>query len=165
MAPEEPLAESLPSGPPREALPESPRKLNKKELTYRLTYAEAKEWSLKHRRQLHPLPLPAPIEIAIKQWCVRGSRSKLAPALLRVSRCSTQCRPLYHITMPYHTCSSRRFDLVDDDGSGTLNASELEQALRDSGIPASEEAIQEIIKLFDYDADGQARVDAQQTAT
>ncbi|KAG2484356.1 hypothetical protein HYH03_016775 [Edaphochlamys debaryana] len=110
--------EPIPEGPPQ--LPQSyrpveRRKFLKKELLYRLTYAEARDWCLAHRRQLNPLPLPEAIEHRIRQW----------------------------------------FDLVDDDGSGALDASELEFALKASGIPANTSAIMEIIKLFDFDKDGE----------
>lgn len=38
------------------------------------------------------------------------------------------------------------FELVDDDGSGQLDKEELDMALKASGIPASEQAIQEMIE-------------------
>ncbi|PNH11764.1 Centrin-1 [Tetrabaena socialis] len=86
-----------------------------RELTFRIAYAQAKTWSLTHKRQLSPIPLPEAIERRIRQW----------------------------------------FELVDDDGSGQLDAAELEFALKASGIPASASAILEIIKLFDFDKDGE----------
>ncbi|PNW76161.1 hypothetical protein CHLRE_12g545500v5 [Chlamydomonas reinhardtii] len=108
-------SDGVPSGAPVDFYPEPKRKFSKKELTYRLAYAEAKDWSLAHGRQISPLPLPEAIEQRIKQW----------------------------------------FLLVDDDGSGALDAAELEVALKASGIPANANAILEVIKLFDFDKDGE----------
>lgn len=38
------------------------------------------------------------------------------------------------------------FTLVDDDGSGQLDKHELDMALKASGIPADQQAIQEMIE-------------------
>mgnify|MGYP001807135007 CR=1 FL=1 len=80
-------SDGVPSGAPVDFYPEPKRKFSKvgahwstdavghphadntvlprpsqKELTYRLAYAEAKDWSLAHGRQISPLPLPEAIE-------------------------------------------------------------------------------------------------------
>ncbi|GFR47908.1 hypothetical protein Agub_g9708, partial [Astrephomene gubernaculifera] len=104
-----------PSGRPIDHYTPPEHKLSKRELANRLIYAEAKRWSLAHKRVPAPLPLPLGTERCIRQW----------------------------------------FQLVDDNGSGRLDAQELEFALQASGIPADTEAIKEIIQMFDFDHDGE----------
>ncbi|KIY96288.1 hypothetical protein MNEG_11675 [Monoraphidium neglectum] len=47
-----------------------------------------------------------------------------------------------------------RFDLVDDDGSGTLEHHELMAALQAAQIPADAASIDEMIQLMDANRDG-----------
>ncbi|GIL49451.1 hypothetical protein Vafri_5763, partial [Volvox africanus] len=113
---QKPLEESpCPSGPPIDHYQPSGRKLTKKELLDRLSYASQKAWSSVRKRSLVPLPLPAATERRMRQW----------------------------------------FELVDGDGSGHLSASEVEFALRATGINANANTVAEVIKLFDTNHDGE----------
>ncbi|GIL49453.1 hypothetical protein Vafri_5763, partial [Volvox africanus] len=106
---QKPLEESpCPSGPPIDHYQPSGRKLTKKELLDRLSYASQKAWSSVRKRSLVPLPLPAATERRMRQW----------------------------------------FELVDGDGSGHLSASEVEFALRATGINANANTVAEVIKLL-----------------
>ncbi|GIM00322.1 hypothetical protein Vretimale_5465 [Volvox reticuliferus] len=63
------------------------------------------------------------------------------------------------VPLPLPAATERRmrqwFELVDGDGSGHLNASEVEFALKASGINASATTVAEVIKLFDINHDGE----------
>ncbi|KAJ9511487.1 hypothetical protein QJQ45_029844, partial [Haematococcus lacustris] len=50
---------------------------------------------------------------------------------------------------------SKWFELVDEDGSGSLNLAELAAALKAAGLPCDDQSIVEMIRLFDLNKDGE----------
>ncbi|GIL73653.1 hypothetical protein Vretifemale_3731 [Volvox reticuliferus] len=170
---QKPLEETpCPSGPPIDHYQPSGRRLNKvrvgsatcvqelatePKMLYGATDADLRCWySLSSHRHRQVVELAAKPQVQTVTICPANSLTLPQKELLdRLSYANQKAwssvRKRSMVPLPLPAATERRmrqwFELVDGDGSGHLNASEVEFALKASGINASATTVAEVIKL------------------
>ncbi|CAO4370190.1 unnamed protein product [Caenorhabditis nigoni] len=87
--------------------------------------------------------------------------NKVAKKLIKKHKCKAKCENIDELAKRYEVSKQevekvfKIFQLMDDDGSGTISSSEVAKMLNELGIDVSPKVVQAVMRSSDVSGDGQ----------